>query len=198
MLFRQPLLDQIRDGAVTIAFRRWRRPTVRAGGTLLTPVGQLPIISVDRISLNQITADEVRRAGFASKADLVAELEQRAEGELYRIVWGPVQADPRVALRQVVLDTDAAHVELRHQLRRLDERSPRGSWTMATLRLLAEAPGVRAGDLADRLAQDRDRFKQNVRHLKHLGLTESLAVGYCLSARGQAFLQALQADDTGV
>lgn len=69
---------------------------------------------------------------------------------------------------------------------------------MATLRLLAEAPGVRAGDLADRLAQDRDRFKQNVRHLKRLGLTESLPVGYRLSARGQAFLQALQADDTGV
>lgn len=193
MLFRQPFLDQIRDGAVTIAFRRWRRPTVRAGGTLLTPVGQLPIISVDRISLNQITADEVRRAGFAWRADLVAH-----RGGDVSDCLGPVQADPRVALRQVVLDTDSAHVELRHQLRRLDESSSGGSWTMATLRLLAEAPGVRAGDLADRLAQDRDRFKQNVRHLKRLGLTESLPVGYRLSARGQAFLQALQADDTGV
>ena len=43
MLFRQEFLDGIREGRVTLAFRRWRRPTVRAGGTLMTPIGQLQI-----------------------------------------------------------------------------------------------------------------------------------------------------------
>lgn len=34
-------------------------------------------------------------------------------------------------------------------------------------------------------------FKANVRKLKELGLTESLEVGYRLSARGRALLDAL-------
>jgi hypothetical protein len=35
---------------------------------------------------------------------------------------------------------------------------------------------------------DRPEFKQRVRRLKALGLTESLQVGYRLSPRGMAFL----------
>ncbi|MGD2069960.1 MAG: hypothetical protein PVI57_14910 [Gemmatimonadota bacterium] len=34
MLLRVRTLEAIRDGQVTVAFRRWRRPTVRSGGTL--------------------------------------------------------------------------------------------------------------------------------------------------------------------
>ena len=42
MLFRQTFLDGIGNRSVPLAFRRWRRPTVRAGGTLLTAAGQKP------------------------------------------------------------------------------------------------------------------------------------------------------------
>ena len=34
MLIRRADLDRIASGEVTLAFRRWRRPTVKAGGTL--------------------------------------------------------------------------------------------------------------------------------------------------------------------
>jgi hypothetical protein len=46
MLFKQAFLDGIRAGTVTVAFRRWQRPTVKAGGTLLTAIGQLSIVDV--------------------------------------------------------------------------------------------------------------------------------------------------------
>ncbi len=48
MLIKQQTLDGIRDGRVTLAFRRWQRPTVRSGGTLLTGGEQLTIADVDR------------------------------------------------------------------------------------------------------------------------------------------------------
>ncbi len=56
------------------------------------------------------------------------------------------------------------------------------------LRCLASNPAVRAGDLASELGYEKKWFKNNVRKLKALGLTESLEVGYRLSPRGRAFL----------
>jgi hypothetical protein len=54
--------------------------------------------------------------------------------------------------------------------------------------MIAEAPGVRAPDLAARVGEEVPRFKRRVRRLKALGLTESLRIGYRLSPRGVAFL----------
>ena len=34
MLLKHVTLEGIRDGRITLAFRRWKRPTVKAGGTL--------------------------------------------------------------------------------------------------------------------------------------------------------------------
>jgi hypothetical protein len=64
MIFRQKFLDGIRDGTVTLAFRRWRRPSVRAGGTLLTAVGQLEIVSVGEVAMTRISDADARRAGY--------------------------------------------------------------------------------------------------------------------------------------
>ena len=58
-------------------------------------------------------------------------------------------------------------------------------------RILTEAnPGVRAPDLAASLGRETKPFKLDVRKLKELGLTHSLPVGYELSPRGRAFLDA--------
>ena len=63
MLFKQRFLDGIANGEITVAFRRWRKPSVKAGGTLLTAVGQLQIAAVTEITLKDISAAEARRAG---------------------------------------------------------------------------------------------------------------------------------------
>ena len=55
MLFKQATLGDIAAGKVTLAFRRWRRPTVRAGGTLTTPVGVLAIDAVEKVAPTVVT-----------------------------------------------------------------------------------------------------------------------------------------------
>ena len=43
MILKRRFLEGIANGTVTLAFRRWTRPTVRGGGSLLTPIGRLEI-----------------------------------------------------------------------------------------------------------------------------------------------------------
>jgi len=190
LLFRQAFLNGMRDGTITLAFRRWRRPTVRTGGTLLTAVGQIDIRSVTVVAFSAITERDARRAGYPSRAALVAELEQRSEGDIYRVELGPLRADPRIALRRAPATTDADLHKLQERLRRMDSRAAAGPWTRRTLQLIASRPGVRAGDLCAVLGQEKDEFKARVRRLKALGLTESLEVGYRLSLRGTSLLAA--------
>ena len=187
MLFKRPVLDRIAAGTVTLAFRRWRRPTVRAGGTLTTPAGVLAIEAVDIVAADQVTEAEARQAGFAGRGDLRAGL-GAAEGELYRIAFRLQGEDPRAALRQQDDLTAEDFAALRERLDRLDRSARHGAWTRAVLRLIGERPGTRAPDLAARFGRDTAAFKTDVRKLKALGLTESLEVGYRLSPRGRALL----------
>jgi hypothetical protein len=48
---------------------------------------------------------------------------------------------------------------------------------------------VLAARLAKQMGQSTEIVKRNVRKLKELGLTESLEIGYRLSARGQRWLE---------
>lgn len=64
MLFRQPILDRIASGEIQVAFRRWKRPAVKSGGTLLTPVGLLAIASVEPFEPARLTLRDARGAGF--------------------------------------------------------------------------------------------------------------------------------------
>jgi hypothetical protein len=72
--------------------------------------------------------------------------------------------------------------------RRLDRL---GTWTIPTLRLIRRRPRIAASRLAASLGRERDPFKIDVRKLKRLGLTQSFEVGYELSPRGRALLEAL-------
>jgi len=194
MLFRKEILEGIRTGAVTLAFRRWRRPSVRAGGTLLTPVGQLGIKSIEPVALNRISAADSQRAGYASRDVLLNELQRRTEGQIYRIELGPLRPDPRIALRETPAETDTDIQVLRNRMSRLDARAPDGAWTFRTLEALCSHPGVRAADVCGLVGQEKQRFKLNVRKLKNLGLTESLGTGYRLSPRGEALLEFLRSE----
>lgn len=187
MLLRRPVLDRIVAGEVDLVFRRWKRPTVKTGGTLRTPAGMLEIVEVRRVDADSITDDEAGRAGL-DLADLLAFLNAKTEGYVYMVRLGSVRPDPRVALRE---DADLSAediVALTGRLDRLDRVSKRGPWTREFLRLLYDNPDVRAQDLADRLCLDKTVFKNDVRKLKALGLTISHSPGYEVSPRGRAYL----------
>jgi hypothetical protein len=189
MIFKQHTLDATAAGRVTLAFRRWRRPTVRAGGTLVTAVGVLAIDRVDRVEEPEISEADARRAGWETRDDLLGELNARPEGVLYRIEVRLRGADPRIALRERTALSAEERASLRARVARLDAVSGRGSWTRDVLRAIAEHPGRRAADLAAAMGEETQTFKARVRKLKALGLTESLEVGYRLSPRGRVFLE---------
>ena len=191
MIFRQEFLDGIKKGSITVAFRRWRRPSVKSGGTLLTAVGLLHIGDVDIVTLDNISNADARRAGYDDREMLVKELTERTEGKMYRIELRALEADPRIALRKKpASESDLQDLIVR--LDRLDARSSEAPWTRRVLNLLQAHPARRAGDLCRMAGQDRMSFKLNVRKLKALGLTESLEVGYRLSPRGAALLDELR------
>lgn len=191
MLFPQRFWSGLADGSVELAFRRWRRAGVKAGGTQLTSTGVLAIDAVDAVDLGDITPDDALRAGYRDRAELLAELERHPDGTLYRIAFHHAGADPRVALRQAADVPDDELARVRARLARLDRSSRHGPWTEAVLRLIAARPAVRAADLAASQGRETQPFKTDVRKLKQLGLTESLDVGYRLSPRGRTVLARL-------
>jgi hypothetical protein len=194
VILTQRVLDGVRHGTITRAYRKWRRPTVKSGGTLLTAAGRLEIRAVVPATLDAITDADAQAAGFPSREALVADLGSRADGVVYRIDFGALGADPRVALREQTTLDDATRQDLRARLLRLDARAEGGAWTRRTLEAIRDRPGLRAADLCRVVGQERLAFKTNVRKLKALGLTESLEVGYRLAPRGEAVLAAWDRD----
>ena len=191
MLLRTAVLERIVSGEVSLVFRRWRRPTVRAGGSLRTALGVLRILDVAAVTEAEISEADAVRAGFSSRDALLDELGSR-EGQVYRIAVAYADADPRIALRQRDDLSDAEIEQVIGKLQRLDARSPAGPWTARVLAAVEAQPGVVSRTLAARLGCDRDWLKPQVRKLKNLGLTISLETGYELSPRGRVVLRRLR------
>jgi len=190
MLFKQAVLDRIAQGEITLAFRRWARPTVKAGGSLRTAAGVLAIDRIEAVTADKISTADARKAGYASVAALHADLESGRPGTLYRIAFHLAGPDPREALRKRKTVSRADAAALSERLARLDAASREGAWTLATLGLIAEKDGITAADIAASLGMQKAAVKTRVRKLKELGLTESLPSGYRLAPRGRAFLAA--------
>ncbi|MFD4183046.1 hypothetical protein [Rhodococcus sp. NPDC058514] len=192
MIFTAANLEGIRSGAVTLAFRRWDRPRVRAGGAQVTAAGVIAFDTVEEIAASEVTDADAEAAGFPSAEKLLAFVDKKAHGPiLYRIALHHDGADPRVALRESAELSEAELEKLRRRLARMDANGP---WTEATLRLIAARPAVVSTELARELSMERQPFKIRVRRLKELGLTESLEVGYRLSPRGRRVLDTVFVD----
>jgi hypothetical protein len=189
MMIRPDTLAAIRRGEVDLAFRRWDRPRVLVGTRLRTAVGLVEVTSVDRIGASRISAADARRAGAASVAELQGMLATKADKPVWRVGLRFAGADPRQALRADVPDEDEI-ARIRQRLDRLDRSSAVGPWTRATLAVIDRSPTVRAPELAAELGRETPSFKRDVRKLKELGLTESLDIGYRLSPRGIAVVDA--------
>ena len=187
MMIRPAELRAIKRGEIDLAFRRWDRPRVRPGTRLRTAVGVVEVTSVEQVAMGALRAEDARRAGAASLAALKQALAHRADRPVHRIGLRYAGPDPREALREQIPD-DAEVTEILASLERLDRASAIGPWTRATLEIVDRSPGVRAPELAAELGRETPDFKRDVRKLKEKGLTESLAIGYRLSPRGEAVL----------
>ncbi|WP_028938499.1 hypothetical protein [Pseudonocardia spinosispora] len=186
MLFQQRFWSGIRDGSVTVAYRRWDQERVVAGRRHRVAGGMIEIDDIREVDEASITDADAVRAGYPDARSCREDLRGDAD-RLFRITFHDTGEDPRTALAADGELSDQQRAELDRRLARLDAASTHGPWTAATLDLIAARPGVRAGDLAAELGREREPFKIDVRKLKNLGLTLSLEVGYRLSPRGEAY-----------
>ncbi|MDQ1379993.1 MAG: hypothetical protein QOJ71_712 [Actinomycetota bacterium] len=194
MLIQARYRDAIVNGEVTLTFRRWKRPQVVAGNTYRTGAGRIVVDAIDVVDPERITNADARRAGFATRVEVVAALRGGPDLPTYRIrIHAAADPDPRALLAATVELTPGEADDIARRLARLDRASSHGAWTAAVLRTIAERPAVRAADLAATFGRETQPFKIDVRKLKNLGLTLSLEVGYRLSPRGEAYLAATQA-----
>jgi hypothetical protein len=83
MLLKRELLEEIKAGKVDLIFRRWSRPTVKAGGTLKTKIGLLSIKAMDEMDAADVTEADARRAGFKDIADFRRWLDTMKPGHLF-------------------------------------------------------------------------------------------------------------------
>lgn len=181
MLFSQDAWPGIADGTITVTFRAWKRAQAKVGGRYRIAGMLIEATDVRQVRVEEITADDVERAGAADRDSLVKRL--GGADPVWRVDFVHLGADDRVIRRTETAPEDLAAVVAR--LARLDRH---GEWTRATLQLIDRYPGIVSTTLAGHVGQDRAEFKLNVRKLKELGLTESLTTGYRLSPRGQAVL----------
>jgi hypothetical protein len=83
MLLKRELLEEIKAGKVDLVFRRWSRPSVKAGGTLKTKVGLLAIKAMDEMSPDDVSDADAKRAGFADVAGFRKWLDTMKAGEYF-------------------------------------------------------------------------------------------------------------------
>lgn len=191
MLLKQNTLKLIKSGDVNLVFRKWKRANVKTGGTQMTSMGVLSILSVDIVEPEDISDKDATRAGYSDREELLALLDRRSAGEIHRIGVAFAGEDPRIALRETLPDeTETASIVVK--LRKMDQRSKTGPWIEDTLSSIEAKPATLAATLAAEMGMEKHPFKARVRKLKALGLTESLKIGYQLSPRGQQILEALR------
>jgi hypothetical protein len=192
LLFKKPFHEGLKSGAITLTYRRWKKPHVRAGGRYRChPIGVLEVDAVSQVKVASIRARDAARAGFASRDALVAYLAELGplddDTEVYRVElhYGGDGDRVEIALDDDLGPDDVAAIGAR--LAKMDGDAP---WTRAVLALIDARPRVAASKLAAELGRETAPFKVDVRKLKKLGLTQSFEVGYELSPRGRAYLAA--------
>ena len=188
MLLPLKVAQGVRDGTVTLAYRRWKKQDVEPGRRFTTAAGMVRVESVEVVDPDAITDEEARQAGWPDAVRLRKRLNPDESLPTYRVRLSWDGEDPRIALREDADLTDADVAALDARLERLDRASSHGPWTMATLDLIGRYPQRRAPDLAEMIGRETAPFKLDVRKLKAMGLTRSFAVGYEISPRGRAYL----------
>jgi hypothetical protein len=68
--FSRELRDDVIAGDITVSFRLWRRPQVRAGGRYAVGPAHIEVDSVELMPFASITAADVRRSGEPDRESL--------------------------------------------------------------------------------------------------------------------------------
>ncbi|MGF7233610.1 MAG: ASCH domain-containing protein [Frankia sp.] len=70
MEFSQDLRADVLSGHITVSFRLWRRPKVKAGGRYRVGTGQIEVEAIELVPFSSIDEADVRRSGEADLESL--------------------------------------------------------------------------------------------------------------------------------
>lgn len=195
LLFKKAFHAGLVDGSITRTFRLWEKPHVKVGGRYrVHPIGVVEVKKVEHRRLGALTEADAKAGGFDSVASLREYMRPVAKTPLtdetlvfdVTLIHGGDGDRVQLALEDRLTTEDVELVKAK--LARLDGRRP---WTMTVLKLIVKRPRIAASKLAASLKRETLPFKEDVRKLKRLGLTQSFEVGYEVSPRGLAFLAAV-------
>jgi hypothetical protein len=192
LMFTSDDHERVASGEITVTWRLWKYAHVKAGKLYVSGFsfgGAIAVDDVREVRAADITDADALEAGQPDATALI-EVARSHTGRtvtpdtlLYRVRFHfEAEAPPKP---EYSLD------EVSKRLQRLDKASRTGPWTLQTLHLVEENPGIVSRHLAPQIDMPRDDFKLNVRKLKNLGLTLSLPVGYELTELGQTYLDSL-------
>lgn len=86
MQFSRELRDRVLAGEITLTFRLWSRPQVKAGGRYAVGAGSIEIDTIELVPFSSVTTRDVRRTG---ETDLESLRQRTAHA-------GPVDSDTLV------------------------------------------------------------------------------------------------------
>jgi hypothetical protein len=192
LLFKKPFHEGLVNGTITLTFRRWEKPHVRAGGRYRChPIGVLEVEDIRSVTVGSIDTGDAKKAGFSSREELLAYLGELGRFDdstpVYRVALHHGGDGDRVALALDDKLTADDVQTIATKLARMDGKKP---WTRKTLSLIAAHPRVAASKLAAKVGRETPEFKADVVKLKKLGLTQSFEIGYEIAPRGRAYLEA--------
>jgi hypothetical protein len=188
MLFKQEHLNGIKSGAITLAYRKWKKLSVNQGSSIKTSVGIVEVVEIAETALSAISDKDAESAGYPNLKALTDILDAIPVGTIYKIKVRYQSADPRLALREITRLNDDELLTLKYKINRLDQFSKQGDWTKAVLRVIKQHPKLSAANLALITNKEKEWLKINIRKLKNLGLTISHEPGYTLSPLGEYYL----------
>lgn len=184
MLIKMAQLKLIKEGKVSLLFRKWKRPRVKENSLIHSPVGQLKIERIQEIPNLDVPESDLAKAGFLDHDELEKSFPENASGTVFRIEVSYYGEDPREALRnESDLSSEQIHAIL-GKLEKMDRLSKDGPWTAKVLSIIESHPATLSSNLSTLTGMKKEKFKPRVRKLKNIGLTISLEKGYRLSPEG--------------
>nr|WP_297916119.1 hypothetical protein [uncultured Allomuricauda sp.] len=156
-----------------------------------TSIGQVQILDITKIDISSITEKDALKSGFNDLNALIAVLNSRDGGQIYKVEVSYSNPDPRIELRNDSEITQTDFDKIKAKLNRLDKYSRSGNWTLHILGAIMENPKLSAGQLAEKTGKEKEWLKTNIRKLKNIGLTVSHNPGYTISPRGKIFMEKL-------
>jgi len=189
MLFKKVHLQGIKSGNITLAFRRWKKASIKSGSLLHTSIGLVKIGEIETVNENDISEKDVLNAGFTNRKQLLKSSARNRTGTIFKISVNYHSEDPRMKLREQTELTEQELTILKESVQRLDKFSKQGSWTSKVLLAIKDNPNHPAIGITKLTGFEKEWLKRNIRKLKNLGLTISHTTGYEISPLGRFFIE---------